>query len=351
MNYTAYTAKDFAKDTFFQKWVLDPDSETNAFWQSWLAAYPGKGATVAEAKEIIEALGFQADLESNRAFIEIWDSINAAKDQEKESGEKGPDALGFSLWLRQHQQMAAVFIGLAVFCSCLFFLLRAQQAPMVSYATTYGETRTMVLPDSSVITLNANSAVSYAADWDEDKPREIWLEGEAFFKVLKKGDGGNATFRVHTNGLTVEVLGTQFNVNNRRRNTKVVLSSGKVRLQLHKRLEGQSVLMQPGDYVEYAEEKASVRKKRVDTAFYTAWVDNKLLFNKTSLKDIAVLVKDNYGMQLTFQDEELADKRFTGMVPADDIELLLETLAKLYNLEMERKNGRILLARSEPARP
>ena len=351
MNYTAYTAKDFAKDTFFQKWVLDPDGETTAFWQSWLAEYPGKGATIAEAKEIIEALGFQADLESNRAFIEIWDSINAAKEQETEAKAKQSRAPGVSLWLRQHQQMAAVFIGLAVLCCSLFFLLRTQETPMVSYATNYGETRTMILPDSSVVTLNANSSVSYAAGWDEDKPREVWLKGEAFFKVLKKGTGGDAKFKVHTGGLTVEVLGTQFNVNNRRRNTKVVLSSGKVRLQLHKSLEGQSVLMQPGDYVEYAEEKTSIRKKRVDTAFYTSWVDNKLLFDKTSLKDIAVLVKDNYGIQLIFQDEELADKRFTGMVPADDVELLLETLTKLYNLEMQREDGRILLARSGPAKP
>lgn len=351
MNYTAYTAKDFAKDTFFQKWVLDPDGETTSFWQAWLDEHPGKGATIAEAKDIIEALEFQADLESNRAFIDIWDSINAAKDKEKESEEREPGAPGISLWLRQHQQMAAVFIGLAILCSSLFFLLRTQQLPMASYATNYGETRTLVLPDSSVVTLNANSSVSYAAGWDEDMPREVWLEGEAFFKVLKKGDGGDAKFRVHTGGLTVEVLGTQFNVNNRRRNTKVVLSSGKVRLQLHKRLEGQSVLMQPGDYVEYAEEKASVRKKRVDTALYTSWVDNKLLFDKTSLKDIAVLVKDNYGMQLMFQDEGLTEKRFTGMVPADDVELLLETLTKLYHLEMEREKGQVMLSRSGPAKP
>lgn len=199
--------------------------------------------------------------------------------------------------------------------------------------------------------MNANSSVSYAADWNEDQPREVWLKGEAFLKVLKKGTGGNAKFKVHTEVLAVEVLGTEFNVNNRRRNTKVVLSSGKVRLKLHKRLEGQSVTMQPGDYVEYAEEKTSIRKKKVDTAFYTAWVDNKLLFDKTSLKDIAVLVKDNYGMQLTFQDEELADKRFTGMVPADDVELLLETLIKLYDLEMVRENGQVVLLQYEPVMP
>lgn len=121
MNYSAYTAKDFAKDTFFQKWVLDPDSETAAFWQTWLSQYPGKIATIAEAKEIIAALEFQADLESNRAFIEIWDNISTAKEEEKETEAKWSGATGVSLWVRQHQQLAAVFMGLAVLCSSLFF--------------------------------------------------------------------------------------------------------------------------------------------------------------------------------------------------------------------------------------
>lgn len=348
MNYSAYTARDFAKDTFFQKWVLDPDDETVAFWQNWLSLYPGKRATVAEAKEIITALEFRADLESNRAFLEVWDSISAAREEEKA---KQSVVAGVSLWFRQHQQLAAVFIGLAVVCCGLFFMLRAQETPTVSYATQYGQTNTIVLPDSSVITLNANSSVSYAAGWDEEHPREVWLKGEAFFKVLKKGNGGNAKFSVHTNGLTVEVLGTQFNVNSRRKNTKVVLNSGKVRLKLHKGLDGQRVMMQPGDYVEYAEAEARIRKKRVDAAFYSSWVDNKLLFDKTSLKDIAVMVKDNYGLQLTFRDAELAEKRFTGMVPADDVELLFETLTKLYSLEMVRENGQVVLSRAAPVMP
>lgn len=351
MKYLSYTAKDLAKDTLFQKWVLDTDDETAAYWQAWLIKYPYKRVDIEEAKEIIVALEFKTDLESNEAFIEIWDNISAAKEEKKGVGIKYAGAADLSLWLKQHQQLAAVFIGLTVLCCSLFFLLKTQENQTISYATQYRQTSAIVLPDSSIVTLNANSSVSYAAGWDDEKPREVWLKGEAFFKVLKKGTGGNAKFKVHTKGLTVEVLGTQFNVNSRRKNTKVVLSSGRVRLNLSKSLQERNIVMQPGDYVEYSEEDASIEKRRVNAEFYSSWVKNKLMFDKTTLKDIAVLVKDNYGMQIVFQDVALANKRFTGMVPADDVELLLETLTKLYNLEMVRENGQVELLQSEPVMP
>lgn len=78
MEYLAYTAKDFVKDSHFQKWVLDPDDETDAFWQAWLTAHPHKKAVVEEAREMAVVLGFQADLEANKAFIEVWEHIHAA---------------------------------------------------------------------------------------------------------------------------------------------------------------------------------------------------------------------------------------------------------------------------------
>lgn len=345
MKYLTYTAKDFVKDSFFQKWVLDPDEETDAYWRTWLVAYPHKRTAVEEAKKIIAALDFQPDLDSNKAFIEVWEKINAER-RRADSNIDPEGGQSFSLWLKQHQQLAAVLIGVLLLSCSLFFLLRTPETPAIHYATQYGQTDTIVLPDSSVVTLNANSSISYADNWNDDEPREVWLKGEAFFKVLKKGTARNSKFKVHADGLSVEVLGTQFNVKSRRKNTKVVLSSGKVKLNLHKNRQEKSIVMQPGDYVEYSEEDTRLKRRRVDTEFYSSWVENKLMFNKTTLQEIAALVKDNYGVQLNFQDAALAHKRFTGMVPADDVNLLLKTLEKLYDLDMIKVSENIILMSS-----
>ena len=63
----------------------------------------------------------------------------------------------------------------------------ATQTPWnaVRYATDYGETKTVTLPDGSRVILNAHSRLRFSDDWDEPLTREVWLEGEALFKVSK----------------------------------------------------------------------------------------------------------------------------------------------------------------------
>ncbi len=63
-------------------------------------------------------------------------------------------------------------------------------------------------------------------------------------------------FAVHTGEVAVEVLGTCFNVWKRGKKTKVVLSTGKVKLDLENSSE--AVLMQPGDLVELEQGRTKI---------------------------------------------------------------------------------------------
>src|SRR6185437_3682694 len=81
--------------------------------------------------------------------------------------------------------------------------------------TGYGEIKSVLLPDSSVVTLNANSKLRIPEQWTEASGRQVWLEGEAYFAVQKKAATAEK-FVVHTTEVDVEVLGTKFNVNARR---------------------------------------------------------------------------------------------------------------------------------------
>jgi len=77
-------------------------------------------------------------------------------------------------------------------------------------STQYAENKEIVLPDNSEVILNADSKVTYSEkNWDDN--RNITLEGEAFFKVAK-----GERFTVATHAGEVTVLGTQFNVENRK---------------------------------------------------------------------------------------------------------------------------------------
>ena len=125
-------------------------------------------------------------------------------------------------------KLAAV-AAVAGIVSTLYFWPSSK--PWKEYHTVYGETNTFTLPDGSSVVLNANSTLTLYSDWNSEPSREIWLDGEAFFSVVHKTD--NQLFKVKTKeGVTVEVLGTTFNVYNRTNETKVVLNSGQIRLNV-----------------------------------------------------------------------------------------------------------------------
>jgi len=343
MKYNNYTAKDFVSDPYFLKWVTAPDAETNIFWENWLKKHPFKNLDVMEAIEIIEALGFNSDVETNKDFIEVWNKIQLNIEEKESFYSIEPKKVTYNRF-NLYQKVAAVFIGFLLI-SLGVLLLRPERNHSVTYSTAFNEVKTINLPDSSQVTLNANSSLTFVSDWNQDETRQVWLKGEAFFKVLqkRKNKTNYAKFKVYTKNLAVEVLGTKFNVNDRRSNTHIVLQSGKVKVDLMKPSPQQSMFMRPGEYVGYVASNKKLIKRVVDTNLYTSWINNQLVFRKTTLKEIALLLEDNYGYQVIFKDDRLAQSRFTGTIPDDNINLLFTALSKLYDLQISQINKKIII--------
>jgi ferric-dicitrate binding protein FerR (iron transport regulator) len=200
------------------------------------------------------------------------------------------------------------------------------------------------------VTLNANSSLSFKEEWNLKSAREVWLKGEAFFEVEKmfshvpSQTPGTVPvkFIVHTSPLEVEVLGTQFNVNNRREETKVVLKSGKVKLNVKAGEKIEEIFMKPGEMVAYNEVSKALTKSVVDPDIHASWKDHHLIFEEASLGEISHMLEDVYGVIVAFEDPQLAHEQFTGLVPSDDLNVLLEAFTKLYGLQVTKKQNTII---------
>ena len=210
-----------------------------------------------------------------------------------------------------------------------------------TYDTAYGETRTFVLPDHSQVTLNAHSSLKVPRKFLWEHQREVWLAGEAFFSVSRRPD--RATFTVHTPDLRVEVLGTRFNVSQRRGITRVVLSEGKVKLVAKAGRPVAPLLMQPGDYAELAPARTAFRKKTVKPEHYSSWQDNKLIFEQTPLPEVLQTVEDFYGVRFVLADSTLAERKFTSTLPNNDLDVVLKSLERVFGFEVVRGPDQILL--------
>jgi ferric-dicitrate binding protein FerR (iron transport regulator) len=135
-----------------------------------------------------------------------------------------------------------------------------------TYATPYGTTQQVQLADGSQVVLNANSTLKVSRRLATNSLREVWITGEAFFSVAKTAT--KSRFVVHTSQADVEVLGTRFNVQDRRGKTVILLDEGKVKLIPTARPQLKPVLMDPQELVVMPETDTALHKIRSLRAVY-----------------------------------------------------------------------------------
>lgn len=235
--------------------------------------------------------------------------------------------------LKKFYRAAAVFTGFILATGIVLFIL--DQTNRTMYRTAYGEKKTILLADSSEIMLNANSALTLKKSDFNKKNREVWIEGEVYFDISpNRSDRKRRTFVVHANDVDVEVIGTKFNVNARRNTTKVALEEGKVQLNLGNQKRN-PIIMEPGDYVAYSGMDNKFERKIVDPYEYSSWRNNVLFFNEVPLELIAQAVEDHFGYKVHLMDFHLRQKKYKGAFPTDNLDVLLESLARSFDLRVD----------------
>ncbi|PIQ21462.1 MAG: hypothetical protein COW65_08950 [Cytophagales bacterium CG18_big_fil_WC_8_21_14_2_50_42_9] len=340
MDYRYHNITDFAADHAFIQWVKKPTAESQVFWDNWLKAHPEKKEIVLEAHRLVVLLSQDGDVLQEEELEAIWQHLTLTREQEKASAERKVPVLPFQTSRKKRSLVAAAFGLFLLFCGAFFFMPKAPAT--VAYATQFGEKKTVRLPDNSVVVLNGHSKITIPATWNAEQDRAVELEGEAFFKVTHQAN--DQKFLVNTkNGMQVEVLGTEFCVTNRKGLERVVLASGKVRLALPKDLNTGPLYLLPGQLVEVAARNKKVVQKKVEPHLYTAWKDNKLIFDNTALKDIAIMLEYNYGLPVVFTDSTIANRRMTASLEIEKLDDILTTLSETFDLEIKKESGKIVV--------
>jgi ferric-dicitrate binding protein FerR (iron transport regulator) len=308
MLFNDYTIKDFLHHELFRKWVINPDHDTNIFWDNWLTAHPDKKAMIEQAKDILLLIGeeeYEPALEDQQeVWAKIITTIHAGK----------------RFVIPHWWHYAAIFLGVLV-TTVLYYNYNRRE---IKYTTQYGEVRTIILPDRSVVRLNAHSTLRYK----HNKTREIWFDGEGYFAVVRKN---NQPFLVHTTDVNVQVLGTAFNINTRRVKTQVVLNNGAVRLNLNQ-AQLPDIVMKPGDMVTYSVATKLFSSSTVNPQEYCSWLNNMLVFNNTPVIEVIAALQDNLGISIVIEDTGLAQQTFTGTIPMDNAAIFFKTLSRSFNV-------------------
>lgn len=170
----------------------------------------------------------------------------------------------------------------------------------------------LVLADGTKVWLNSDSQLEYPVSFS-GKTREVKLKGEAYFEVAHNAE---KPFKTNVNGAIVKVLGTSFNVSAYEEDNKFVttLVTGKVKIDVDGNGKNKTAILEPGQQLIYDESIRSLDVRKVNTNEYTAWKEGRLYIKEMTLEAIMVKLERWYDFTTFYQNEEVKDYRFEGVV-------------------------------------
>lgn len=250
-----------------------------------------------------------------------------------------PFARKLSIFTMYQKVAAVLFIPLVA--SFLFWILTTRigsDQSMVTIHSTEGARTEFALPDGSKGWLNSGSSLTYPARFSSC--REVQLEGEAFFEVVKQH---GQTFRVKTRDLSVQVLGTSFNVSaySDDQEISVVLKEGSVRVLSPD--EKEIYTMKPNEKMEFNFLKKSASLSKVDAEELIAWTQGILKFRGEPLSDVVKKLSRWYNVEIQINDVQLQGYNFKATFKNEPLEEILRMIALTtpmrYEIEERQKDN------------
>ncbi|WP_431129383.1 FecR family protein [Flagellimonas flava] len=196
-------------------------------------------------------------------------------------------------------------------------------------AVPYGKIFNLELSDGTIVHLNAGSSIRYPINFIKNHNREVFLNGEAYFKVAKDADH---PFIVSAGEVAVEVLGTEFNVSSYEEDSEIntVLVEGSVRMR-DASISGQNLILEPGFKGAFNKSDHTIGKAAVDLDLHTSWVKGELVFRKSEFNSMIRKIERRYNVTITNNKEELNQKKFNARFHVD-IESIHDVMQSISNV-------------------
>ena len=338
MKYEDYELEHFLVDEFFVQWIKNPNENTTHFWEKWLLANPKKRGMVMEAAQLIKSIGYERRAElSNEVYIELFENIIRHEDR---IIEKDTRTLKERHWYSffSFRKVAAIFI-------CTFCLWGAwdilytqeeveiKEVAIITKKNPKGVKSSFKLSDGSVIHLNSNSEIIYPNEFS-DSLRTVSLKGEAFFEVSKE----SRPFKVNVDNTIVEVLGTEFNVNQSSgEELAVALVSGKVKVN---DTHGNQVILDPSEML-VIKKDGNFFKSTFDSLQVVGWKDKNLIFQRDDFNTVKTKLENWYGIEITVKGKIGNRWAYTGEYHDETLKNVLEGIRQTSNIRYKLKGKQV----------
>jgi ferric-dicitrate binding protein FerR (iron transport regulator) len=278
------------------------------------------------------------------------------------------------------KRYAAILIIAFSLSGLLFFYIGKNHAAnpqqgISELVVPMGSRASFSLSDGTKVILNAGSRLTYDNRFGIND-RVVQLEGEGYFKVAKDAE---KPFIVKTSHLNVLALGTAFNVKaySDDKTIETTLVEGSVKIE---EISGKSrtevLVLKPNQkLIFFKEDSRSVDKiastneniknntkplqvqkaiaiprlvkENVNVEPVISWKENRWIFEKQSLSQIAVELERKFDVQIIIETERLKSFTFTGTILAEPIDQVLEVMSVSAPINFKIKGRLVTLSENK----
>jgi len=216
---------------------------------------------------------------------------------------------------------------------------------------------TVLLPDGSLVILEPKAIVRYRDRFAGPK-REVYLEGNAFFKVTRNP---KSPFYVYSKNIVTQVLGTSFFVktNLLTKNVEVSVQTGKVAVyeagretvQERKNEESSGVILKPNQKVIYSGADHHFRTTLVEIPLPVITNKNaeekitelNFVFDEAPIARVLTYLEQAYHIEMVMENESLTKCLFSGDIKGQNLYDQLEIICESVQATYEIRGTRILI--------
>ncbi|RAJ82208.1 ferric-dicitrate binding protein FerR (iron transport regulator) [Chitinophaga dinghuensis] len=329
MQQSITTAYLVTTDSFIH-YCLRTNETDFLYWQAYVIQYPEHRSVIEQAKQMVLTMHLYGQQEE----------IREQKEKLRQLLHSNEDAVIVGIGKRRfyyHLRIAVAVICIVAVGLAAFFY--KPKRTVITVSTARGEVKEVLLPDSSVVWMNAGSRMEYTTDFSYG--RHVTLaDGEAFFEVRHDS---RRPFTVKTgSGLEVKDLGTTFNVSTYAgQEERVAVHSGLVAVSNSKYIADSITAgeMITGDRQSAALKRSTMQLSGAD------WRTGYIRLDNVSFSMLKEVIERTYDVTVVFDDPSLATCRITtAFQRKDDIRQTLKALQLIYGISSRQVGNTIHIA-------
>jgi transmembrane sensor len=363
-DYARYDIKDLLADEAFCRWVLYQKPADNAFWENWLLKNPDRAGIVTNAKELIAEIHHAQNYLSEEELQHELQRLSAGRKFATEEPEYRKPA-DKEYWKSWSGYISIVLGAITCFAVLFYFyanyfkmdtlqvsqeILHTSKEKRIEVINNEASTKFILLPDGSSVKLSPESKISYPAAFIK-KEREVLLNGEAFFEVVKNPE---SPFKVYTSDVVTTVLGTSFTVKafDQDKDVRVVVKTGRVTVAANPpqiktpQPEKNELVLLPNQQVVYHRDDQQMKRSLIKNPAQIGPADitsQNLIFDNAPVAKVFESLQKRYEVQIIYDADLMAGCQLTAELGQEPLFEKLGMICKAIQAHYELIDGQIVI--------